>query len=322
MLSLAEFLPDRAAEEAVVRALDELRRVHTMQGRLDKLQSPVADLVASPDPEAVYAHRDAICRQHFVMLYAAETDCVPLFRLRIEAVGDRSNLEFFLLVAGRMGAARVIRYLGEQGVDVNAAENDGTHRHTALHWAVYQNHPDAVAALIAQPKIDLECVDGHGTTALDLSLYQARCIRSAELLTAAGAHIHADTVVQVARGRDLPALELVLRHGADPNALSPKTGIAPLHAAAMGLAEDVLRRLLQAGADPSLPTRRKFKAAGVIYPRGATPIDYLDLGCTHLVGLAASTESQQTLAARAAKLRDLLTRAVADRASSPADGNI
>ncbi|MCF2534030.1 ankyrin repeat domain-containing protein [Yinghuangia sp. KLBMP8922] len=315
MLSLAEFLPDQAAEEAVVRALDELRRVSTMQGNLDRLQGPVAELVARPDPKAVYAHRDAVCGEHFVMLYAAETDCVPLFRLRIEGVGDRGKLEFYLVTAARMGAAGVVRYLGAQGADVNAAENDGRHRHTALHWAVYQNHPDTVAALIAQPGIDLDRLDGHGTTALDLALYRPQRIESAKLLTSAGAHIRPDTVVQVARDHDLAALDLVLRHGADPNAFSPKTGIAPLHAAAMAFGEDVVRRLLQAGADPLLPTRRKFKASRVEYPRGATPVDYLDLA-------ASAANGRDPLSSRttaAAKVGDLLTHAAADNAPKPAD---
>jgi len=277
MLSLSQFVPDRAAEESVVRALDEMRRVYTMQGRLDQLRSPLAELVANPDVQTVYAHRDVVCREHFVMLYAAETDCVPLFRLRIEGVGDRTNLEFFLLVAGRMGAAGIIRYLGAQGVDVNVAEDDGLHRHTALHWAVYQNETDAVAALIEQPAIDLERLDGHGTTALDLALGLDSRTGPAELLADAGARIRPDAVVQVARRLDLPSLEIVLHHAADPNAIGPKTGIAPLHGAVANMRVDTARRLLQAGADPLLPTQRMFKASGVKYPRGATPLDYLEL---------------------------------------------
>jgi hypothetical protein len=302
MISLTQFVPDRAAEESVIRALDELRRVFTMQERMDKLQSPIAQLAASPDPHGVYVHRDAVCRHHFVMLYAAETDCVPLFRLRIEGIGDRTRLDFFLLVAARMGAARVIRYLCGQGVDVNAVEDDGGHGHTALHWAVYQDHSDAVAALIAQPAIDLERVDRHAMTALDLAIGLDRHAGPAELLAAAGANIRPDAVVQLARRHDMPTLEVVLRHGADPNAFGPKTGIAPLHAAVSNLHVEVARRLLQAGADPQLPTRRVFKAASVKYPRGATPIDYLDLASHRAFNPAWVTE-----------LRDMLTRAVADR---------
>ncbi|WP_343948216.1 ankyrin repeat domain-containing protein [Nonomuraea longicatena] len=301
MLSLAEFVPDRAAEEAVVRALDEMRRVYTNQGCLDELQGAVADVVMSPDPQVVHAHRAEVCRDHFVMLHAAETDCVPLFRLRIEDVGDRSNLEFFLQEAGLHGAARVIRYLGEQGADVNAVQNDNQ-RMTALHWAVYQLHSDAVAALIAHPEIDLERVDARGRTALDLALHRRGHTESAELLAAAGARISPDTVVSVARSQGLPFVEIVLRHGADPNAYGPKTGIAPLHAAVSTHHLFTVQRLLQAGADPLLPTRRIFRARGVKYPRGATPLDYLDLADPGGINPAWPPA-----------LRELLTRAVAER---------
>lgn len=312
MLSLAEFLPDRAAEEAVIRALDEVRRVYTMQGRLDQLRGPVAELVATPDPRGVYEHRDAVCGEHAVMLFAAETDCVPLFRLRVEGMGDRGNLEFFLLVAGRLGASEVIRYLGAQGVDVNAAEADGLHHHTALHWAVYQTHPAAVAALIAQPGIDLDRTDGHGTTALDLALGRPHRMECARLLTEAGATVRPDTVVDVVRRGDLAALELTLHHGADVNALGPKTGIGPLHAAAMQLDERMIKRLLTAGADPGLTTRRQFKAAGVTYPRGMKALDYVDLSYPRRKSRAGSPDAELAVDAKAVTVRNLLLEAAAE----------
>lgn len=300
-LSYDEFVPDLAAEASVVRALDHMQRVYLSQGKLDTLRGPVAELVDKPDPRGVHAHRGVMCRDHAVMLYAATTDCVPLFRLRVEDVGERSNLEFFWMEAAIHGSAGVLRYLAGQGVDVNTTLAKDPHRHTALHWAVYQGREDVAAVLIARPEIDLDRRDARGYTALDLAFTSYR-LGTAEQLAAAGAYISPDTVARVARSGTPPALDVVLRHGADPNAYGASKGIAPLHAAVTSVRPDAVRRLLAAGADPGLPTRRVFRASGIRYPRGATPLDCLVLAAPKAV-----------YPQRVDEVRALLTQAIAAR---------
>jgi hypothetical protein len=301
MISLTEFVPDRAAEESVILALDAMREVYVHQNRLDTLPQPLAGILANPDPGDVYTHRDVICRNRTIMNYAAETGCVALWRLRIEDVGDRTDMELLVPRMGRNSAVPVIHYLGGHNVDFNVTNPRDTHGHTALHCAVYGGQLDAVQALIAQPGIDLECVDQHGTTPLDLAIIRGLRAAVVDLLATAAAQIRPDAVVQLCRSHELDTLEVVLRHGADPNAFSPKIGIAPLHAAITNVYPQVARRLLESGADPLLPTRRMFKARNVKYPRGATPSDYLGLAQHSAPHPDSFTE-----------LRDLLTQAIND----------
>lgn len=276
MIDYQTFAPDAAAEESVRRALAALRATWTAQGRLESLPALIRGALDAPDPRFVHAHAADFASHHFVMLYAAETDCPALFRLRIDGLGDASKLEFFLNVAGRLGAPAVIRLLAARGADLNAGEDDGLHRHTALHWAAYQGHAAAVAALLEQPGLELETRDGHGTTALTVAVDRRR-LAIAEMLIGAGARFDPECALRAFRA-DGGGVEFAIRHLRDLNFLGPKSGIGPLHAAIAYRAPDAARRLLAAGADPELRSRRQFKRPGVVYPAKASARDYALLG--------------------------------------------
>ena len=123
-----------------------------------------------------------------------------------------------LVEAARTADAAAVRTLLERaGVDVDAAETDGT---TALHWAAYRGDVET-ARLLLGAGADAGPVNRYGVTPLTL---------------AAG------------RG-DASSVEALLDAGADPNTTLPEGETALMTAARTG-AVDVLRLLLDRGADP------------------------------------------------------------------------
>lgn len=115
------------------------------------------------------------------------------------------------------GAAAVRALLERRGVDVDAAETDGT---TALHWAAYRGDVETARLLLGAGS-DAGPANRYGVTPLTL---------------AAG------------RG-DASIVEALLDAGADPNTTLPEGETALMTAARTG-AVDVLRLLLDRGADP------------------------------------------------------------------------
>ena len=86
------------------------------------------------------------------------------------------------------------------------------------------------------------------------------CLRAnrfdlAERMIAAGCDKNAgnwdggDVIAELAGTNNIPALEFMLNHGANPNG-SPSVDWLPLHYAAEQNALDAIRMLLQHGADP------------------------------------------------------------------------
>ncbi len=187
--------------------------------------------------------------------------------------------EAVLMTASRTGSVEAVRLLAAHGADLNAREH--TRGQTALMWAVAQQHPHVVEALIAlgadvharsapqprrihtrtagfNPSGVIDTVLG-GNTPLLFAARQGD-LAAARHLVAAGADVN-DTaatgtsalVVAAHSGHTTLALFL-LEHGADPHAA--EAGYSALHAAALRGDETLAAALLARGADPNAPVVR------------------------------------------------------------------
>ncbi len=176
--------------------------------------------------------------------------------------------ELLLLVLGLSGAAlgaeratladaaehrdkARVRTLLQTGVDVNAAQIDGT---TALHWAAY--HDDAeTAALLVRAGAHVNAVNRYGLPPLSVACSNGSA-GVVKLLLASGADPNAtmksgETVLMLAaRSGNLEAVNALLARGARHDARERRGQTALMWAAAEDHAA-VVRALIDAGADIS-----------------------------------------------------------------------
>ncbi len=207
--------------------------------------------------------------------------------------------ESVLMTATRTGNPEVVGMLLDAGADPNAA---GARGQTALMWAAAQGHPEAVHLLIehgadvharSESWSQLMAIPPHSApgnqqmvphganTAL---LFAARVgdLKSARLLVEAGSDLDATDAwgvtptVYAAHSGYMELAAYLLDSGADPNIA--KAGFSALHLATLRRDEDLVRILLEHGADPNArienwtPTRRASRDWH-IHPAlvGATP---------------------------------------------------
>ena len=143
-----------------------------------------------------------------------------------------------------------VRALLQQGVDVNAAEVDGT---TALHWAAYRNDAETADDLLragANPK----AADRYGVTAMHLACSNGNAAIIQRLLTAGvdpnSALPEGETALMTAaRSGSLESVKLLLARGADVNARESWRGQSALMWAAAEGHSAVATALIAAGAD-------------------------------------------------------------------------
>ena len=199
-----------------------------------------------------------------------------------------SSGESVLMAAARTGSADAVRALLGRGADPNATEL--SHQQTALMWAVSNDHPRVVQALIdygadvhARSRIrsrvvhtgdrlldrvsrSLETVNLGGFTPL---LFAARedAVDSARVLLAAGANVDdtaptgASALVIAAHSGRGSVAALFLEHRALPN--THGAGYTALHVAVLRADIELVRTLLASGADPNVQLTK------------GTPVKYL-----------------------------------------------
>ena len=169
-----------------------------------------------------------------------------------------------LIEAVKAGDGEAVRTLLRSGVDVNAAEADGT---TAMHWAAHNGDLQTVEALI-RDNGGVNAKNRYGVAPLWL----------------ASTNGHADVV------------SALLRAGADPETPRAESGETPLMAAAMAGHIPVMQRLLTSGADPNVvdhvrqqtalmwaAAERQTEAARVLVEAGAYLESRSSIGMTPLM---------------------------------------
>src|SRR6266699_1709521 len=181
-----------------------------------------------------------------------------------------------MMVAARSGSPAVVELLAAKGANVNARAARGQ---TALMWAVAQKHPEVVKVLLAngadiharsESWTEVMAVPPHGYLEYNRAIphgsdtalmFAARVddLASAKLLVAAGANVNDEdawgvsAVVRAAHSGFTDVVEFLLAKGANAN--SDRAGFTALHEAVMRRDENLVKVLLDHGADANLPVR-------------------------------------------------------------------
>jgi len=216
------------------------------------------------------------CLLMFGLLFALCPD--PGFQLRLAVnAGDFARVSEILSAHPEVVSSRETAYLGDAATEsVNAPRSilwkaslldRGTGRNcgfglreangaTALHQVAYDGRNE-IAAMLLSKGADLEITDRVGWTPLFSASGQPELAR---ILLTAGAKVNirdhrGETPLHVAARispwhNEREVVSTLLTHGADPNAVDPKSGYTPLHWAAVCGNEQVCRLLLDKGADP------------------------------------------------------------------------
>ena len=148
----------------------------------------------------------------------------------------------------------------EQGVDEKQSQHDGM---TALHWAVYHNHPAATKLLI-DAKSDVNSATEYKVTPLSIACTH-RETETVEMLLKAGANVEFEApggetpLMIAARTGNATALRQLLKHGASLTAKEKRGQTALMWAAAEGNVEAV-DVLIAAGADLNAVSSSGFTA--------------------------------------------------------------
>ena len=200
---------------------------------------------------------------------------------RLLTAGANPNAALLLgetpvMVAARSGSPAVVELLAAQGANVNARAARGQ---TALMWAVAQKQPEVVKVLLANGAdiharsdswTEVMAVPPHGYLEYNRAIphgndtalmFAARVddLASAKLLVAAGANVNDEdawgvsAVVLAAHSGFTDVVEFLLEKGANAN--SDRAGFTALHEAVMRRDENLVKVLLDHGADANLPVR-------------------------------------------------------------------
>ena len=161
-----------------------------------------------------------------------------------------SGLTAALVSAVAHNQVEVVSYLIDHGADYNNATID---EYTLLTYSCNKHYVDMVRLLLAHG-VDMDAADYDGSFPLDFAIYYTDIL---QLLLEAGADpnvrfchgttalLNAVSSTDVVPGASL----LLLQHGADPNLADAETDFTPLMAAASAARVDLVRQLLEHGAD-------------------------------------------------------------------------
>ncbi len=181
---------------------------------------------------------------------------LPFFAI----VGTSDNPTAPLADAAEARDWALVGKLIEQGVDVKQPQDDGM---TALHWAVYHNHP-ATTKLLIDAKSDVNSATEYKVTPLSIACTH-RETETVEILLKAGANIEFEApggetpLMIAARTGNATALRQLLKQGASLTGKEERDQTALMWAAAEGNVEAV-DVLITAGADLNAVSSSGFTA--------------------------------------------------------------
>ncbi len=172
--------------------------------------------------------------------------CLALLLGATGRVAAAENLADLIQSGNRSAALEAIR----AGVDVNAAQGDGT---TPLHWAVYKVDSELVAQLLKRGAT-ANVVNKYGSSPLAeaVKLGDAKVV---DQLLDAGADVESPNedgqtaLMLAARAGALDVATTLVEHGANVNAAESWRGQTPLMWAADGNFPDLALLLISKGAD-------------------------------------------------------------------------
>ena len=167
-----------------------------------------------------------------------------------------------LLQAVKRGDATGVREILGRDADVNVRQGDGA---TALHWAAHLNDLETVDLLI-RASADVDAANDLGVTPLWVAATAGSAVMVAKLLEARGdPNIAPDTggtpLMIAARQGNVAAVRSLLAHGADANATEGAQGQTALMWAVARRHPEVVRVLLDAGADLHARTKSSRRHA-------------------------------------------------------------
>jgi ankyrin len=180
-----------------------------------------------------------------ILAHAARLHGAEQVAAQAEHAGDRR-----LIQAVKQQDIAAVRALLKQRVDVNGAQGDGA---TALHWAAHRDDL-AIADLLIRAGARATVANDLGATPLHLACTN-RSAAMVERLLAAGASVHAallngETVLMTCgRAGSAAAVKALLARGADANAKEREHQQTALMWAVAQKHPEVVRLLLDAGAD-------------------------------------------------------------------------
>jgi len=178
-----------------------------------------------------------------------------------------------LMEATRLGRASLVHWLLARGAA--PALLCGTPQSTPLHSAIRLKQWE-IAVILADTLDSNADIDSYGCTplhALSMSMHEGACypvcLRLAATLIEKRCPIDAldhegVTALHLCALNGVTELaELLLSHGANPNALVPDSWVSPLTIAALEKNNGIANLLLRYGADPHLKTREGMSPASI-----------------------------------------------------------
>jgi uncharacterized protein len=164
-----------------------------------------------------------------------------------------------LVEAAKAQSSEAVRALLKTRTDVNASQADGV---TALHWAAYWDDLETVDLLLkAGAKVN--AADEHGVTPLGLACNAG--VATIEKLLAAGANPNIVTttgkspLMTCARAGNAAAVKALVTHGANVNAKETLRDQTALMWAVAERHPEVVRILIESGADVHARTRVTYE---------------------------------------------------------------